>query len=287
MKEEDILQVLDNCHDGYYCSFVDLGHVYSYLIDTRLNIFRDNFRWAIAIERLGYNPRAGTIILDIHYFGNCLINLVYYNEKPTNYYSIYPIENDNFNETVDGECLKVNAKFWIVRGQQVTLSHNKQDYLDAGIELKEYEPNEISIEEAGRLVIIKNSNIFRATDQELFKSIPLELKKILVLDEWFHKDFSMQNLPVLSEDRLKEVYDFNKNLTGEAHMDFDTFSSSYKNQEKLFERINKNNWKKSRPSSYETWKQIAKVIVTNDINNYKPTLKSNTHWKNWPESGSM
>lgn len=176
MTEEEILNTLDNSNDGYYCSFVDLGHVYSYLIDVRLNVFRgDNDRWAIAIERLGYNPRVGAIVLDINYYGNCLTNLEFYNERQTSYYSIHPIDFDNFNETIDGESLKSDAKFWLVRGQQVPLSHNKQDYTNTGIELKEYEPNEISAEEVGRLVVSQNRDLFRATDSELYKSIPTDL----------------------------------------------------------------------------------------------------------------
>ncbi|NJK98668.1 MAG: hypothetical protein HC905_30465, partial [Bacteroidales bacterium] len=164
MTEDEILNTLDNSNDGYYCSFIDLGNVYSYLIDTRINIFRgDNDRWAIAIERLGYNPRAGAIILDINYYGNCLKNLECYNGRPTSYYSIQPINADNFNETIDGESLKSDAEFWLVRGQQVLLSHNKQDYTDAGIELKEYEPNRISAEEVGRLVVSQYRDLFRAT----------------------------------------------------------------------------------------------------------------------------
>lgn len=70
MTEEEILNTLDHSNDGYYCSFVELRHVYSYLIDSRLNVFRgDKDRWAIAVERLGYNPRAGTILLEIYYYG--------------------------------------------------------------------------------------------------------------------------------------------------------------------------------------------------------------------------
>ena len=83
MKRIEILNRPDHSDDGYYCPFVELRHVYSYLIDTRLNVFRaDNELWTIAIERPGYNPRAGSIILDINYFGNCLTNLEYYNDRP-------------------------------------------------------------------------------------------------------------------------------------------------------------------------------------------------------------
>lgn len=102
VTEEQILAKLDDYKLGYYCQFIDLGHVYSHLIDSRLNIFRgDGDKWAIAAERLGYNPRAGGIMLDIYYFGNCLYNLESYNGQDTNYYTVFPIEWDNFNDTVE------------------------------------------------------------------------------------------------------------------------------------------------------------------------------------------
>lgn len=288
MTEEEILETLDNSNDGYYCSFVDLGHEYSYLIDARLNVFcGHNDRWAIAVERLGYNPRAGAIVLDINYFGNCLTNLEFYNERPTSYYSIYPIDFESFNETIDGESLKPNAKFWLVREQKVSLSHNKQDYKNVGIELKEYEPNEISMEEVGRLVVSENRNLFRATDSELYKSIPNDLKKILVLDEWFHKDFQIQISPTMTLENLRQTFEFNQNLTGLDGVNFESFAQSFRKQEILNDDWNRKIWENNRPSSYETWQHIAKVIVTNDPNNYKPTLIPNTHWINWPDSGSM
>ncbi|MFI5204036.1 MAG: DUF7003 family protein [Flavobacteriales bacterium] len=288
MTKEEILNTLDNSNDGYYCSFVDLGHVYSYLVDTRINIFRaDNDRWAIAIERFGYNPRAGALILDINYYGNCLTNLDYYNERPTSYYSIRPIDADSFSETIDGESLKPDAKFWLVRGQKVALNHNKQDYLDAGIDLKEYEPNEISVEEAGRLVVLQNRELFRASDNELYKSIPRDLKKILVLDEWFHKDFQLQISPEMTDEHLLQTFEFNKNLTGLGGMTFESFAQSFRQQAILRDDWNREIWENNRPSSYETWQLIAKVIVTNDPKLYKPTLEPNTHWRNWPDSGGM
>ena len=133
MTEEEIYDKLDNSNDGYYYSFVELGHVYSYLIDTRLNVFTsDKNEWAIAVERVGYNPRANAIILDINYYGNCLTNLETHNERPTSYYSIYPVDTDNFDETLENEALKTDAHFWLVRGQKILLSHDKADYLKAG-----------------------------------------------------------------------------------------------------------------------------------------------------------
>jgi hypothetical protein len=286
MTEEEILNTLDNANDGYYCSFVALNHPYSYLIDTRLNVFvGENNRWTIAVERLGYNPRAGTIILEIHYYGNCLINLEHYNKRPINYYSVYPIDKDNFDETVEDEGLKPDAKFWMVKGQQVALSHHAPDYKNAGIELKAYTPNEIRVEEAGRFAILKNRELFRATDNELYKSIPNDLKKILVLNEWFHKDFPLEIRPTMSDEQLRKTYKLNK--SGLDGMNFERFSQTIKLQEVLNDQSGREIWEHNRPSVYETWPLLAKVIVTKDPKQYQPTLKANTHWANWPESGSM
>ncbi|QEC40857.1 DUF7003 family protein [Pseudobacter ginsenosidimutans] len=289
ITEGQILAKLDDYKLGYYCQFVELGHVYSYLIDSRLNIFKgDNDSWAIAAERLGYNPRGSGITLDICFFGNCLTNLEHYNGQDTNYYTVSPIEWNDFNDTVDGEVLKPDAKFWTIRGIQIELSHKKQDYLNAGIELNEYEPDEISLEEVGRLLITKHRNLFRATDEELYKSIPNSLKKILVIDEWYHRDFTEIVQPTMSDEQLRSTYDFNKNLAGgEYPLNYETFASMFRQQEKLTSKYNQNQYQDNRPSSYETWQLIAKVIATGDTTLYKPTLKPNTHWKNWPDSGSL
>jgi len=40
-------------------------------------------------------------------------------------------------------------------------------------------------------------------------------------------------------------------------------------------------WLVEKPSKCETFQLIAKVIATLDPNEYKPTEKPNTHWKNW------
>ncbi|MCU7549579.1 hypothetical protein OCK74_10665 [Chitinophagaceae bacterium LB-8] len=290
LTEKEILENLDNSNkQGYYCSFIELGHAYSYLIDCRLNVFRgDNDRWAVAAERLGYNPRRGGILLDIYYFGNCLINLEHYNGQDTNWYSVMPVDNDSFWDTINGECLKPDAEYWMVRGQKVKLSHNKQDYFEADIELKEYEPNEISAEEVGRLVVLKHRELFRATGEELYKSIPGDLKKILVLDEWYHRDYIEVVQPKISDEHLRYTYEFNKNLaSGQEYMDYESFAALFRQGEQRNNEFNQQQWQDNRPSSYETWQQIARVIVTGDLSHYKPTLEPNTHWKYWPDSGTL
>lgn len=42
-----------------------------------------------------------------------------------------------------------------------------------------------------------------------------------------------------------------------------------------------------KPSSYETFQLIAKCIVENDISLFKPKLKANSNWRNWPKAGTL
>jgi Family of unknown function (DUF7003) len=41
------------------------------------------------------------------------------------------------------------------------------------------------------------------------------------------------------------------------------------------------------PSSYETYRLIAEVLAGRDPSRYRPTLKPNSHWSNWPQAGSL
>jgi hypothetical protein len=289
LSEQEILDTLDNANNGgYYCHFVALGHGYSYLIDCRLNVFRnDHDQWAIAIERLGYNPRAGDILLEIFYYGNCLINLEQYNGQSTNYYMIYPIDREAFHQTIDVEWLQPDARSWLVHGERIALSHNKQDYVEAGIQLKEYEPDTISVEEVGRLLVTQHRHLFRATDRELYKSIPHDLKKILVLDKWYHRDFNEFIRPAISDQQLLQAYALQQASNNQLNMSLEAFTELFRNQETTNTQWNKAQWEDNRPGSYETWQQLARVIATGDIYYYRPSLEPNTHWKNWPDSGSL
>jgi hypothetical protein len=42
-----------------------------------------------------------------------------------------------------------------------------------------------------------------------------------------------------------------------------------------------------RPSGSETFQQLAMVLATGDTESYRPSLSPNTHWRNWPDGGSL
>ena len=284
---QEILRVLDHANDGYYSSFIPLNHPYSYLIDTRLNLFRSADEWAIVAEILGYNPRGGQIELLIFYYGNCLVHLKNYNNRSTNHYSIFPIGEASYQAATRDELLNPTATNLLVRGIPVPLSHDRATYEKAGIELTEVEPGCISMEEVGRLLITQRPDLFRATDAELYKSIPKHLRKILVLDEWHHQDFTMSPPETMSEEAIRQTYELNQAIGSLHGMSLKELTTTIRTQEERAQQAARQEWATSRPSSYETWQQLAQVLATGDVRYYRPTLPPNTHWSNWPESGTL
>lgn len=42
-----------------------------------------------------------------------------------------------------------------------------------------------------------------------------------------------------------------------------------------------------RPSQLQTFQQLAQVLTTGDVSLYQRSKPPNTHWKNWPEGGTL
>jgi hypothetical protein len=42
-----------------------------------------------------------------------------------------------------------------------------------------------------------------------------------------------------------------------------------------------------KPSNSEVFQQLADVLVTGDTSLYQPSEAANTHWKNWPDGGTL
>lgn len=287
LTAQAILHALDYSNDGYYHSFVSLGHPYSYLIDSRLNLFRAEGQWAIVVERLGYAPRGGTIELELFYYGNCLANLPEYNNHTTNVQHGKPISWEAQQAATSDELLNPAATSILIRGTQVPLTHDPAAYTHAGIELVEYEPGRTSLDEVGRLLILKHADLLRATDAELYQSLPAHLHKLLVLNDWYHRDFDQRAPVELSDESLTAVYQLSQASLAAAGIDQAGLAALVQAQQVRQAQQNRDEWEQKRPSSYETWQQLAQVLATGDVHYYQPTLPSNTHWRHWPESGSL
>jgi Family of unknown function (DUF7003) len=212
----EILAQLDEAYREY--RFADPEHPYSSAIDARMHVFRDDERWALLIELVGYNPRAVDVTDVVHTYGNCLIRgrQGYENED-----FLSRIDNmDEIEDRDNPEYLRVDGGPIEIRGQRVPVTAHAGDPL----------------EDVFRLLVPEHRDLLLADETELRRRIPADLPRILVLEEWWHRD----------PDRYDQL-----------------------------------------PSETETFQQLAEVLATGDLARYRPSMAANTHWSNWPESGSL
>lgn len=146
--------------------FLDNGYIYP--LDTRLSLFRDETRWAMVVELVGYSPRAFDVTDTLHVFGNCLTtgepgagndNILF---RIDNYDDVLaPEDEDSEPDTYTGADL-------IVRGQKV------------GVDV----PAGTPLYKVMRAAAPNHRELFLADDTELHRQIPADLPLILRLDEW-------------------------------------------------------------------------------------------------------
>lgn len=73
ITKEGILNQLDKCVEEFTFPMLDNGYVYP--VVSRLTVYREESRWALIIEVVGFNYRGGGhdgIRNCLHIFGNCL-----------------------------------------------------------------------------------------------------------------------------------------------------------------------------------------------------------------------
>lgn len=190
---EDVLGLLDRCAEEYVFPMLDNGYVYP--ADARLTAYRDEARWALIIEVLGFNPRAGGhngISDTLYCFGNCL---------PPAPSGIFPAgaladdvfvtgdgpEDPTFEEEF-GEHVRESARMVCVRGRMVPLNLRPEILRDKGIEPEE--PPKVHGAELLRYLVTEHRELLLATDRELRRWIPPGLPLVLRLDEWHHPDIA-------------------------------------------------------------------------------------------------
>jgi hypothetical protein len=125
-----ILAQLDACAANH-CDFPMLDNAYIFPADVRLTLYRDPTRWALALEALGFSPKAGDdadrIILDLYVFGNCL------SRPPGLCPTLYPATSAApiFADPWPGKLLP--GAMLALRGREVTLPTDPEAYRAAGI----------------------------------------------------------------------------------------------------------------------------------------------------------
>jgi hypothetical protein len=176
MEPAEVLEQLDAAAEQ--AEFPDLNHGYYYAIDARLRGYRDDRRWALIVETVGYNPRAANVIDVLHVFGNCLTR-----GEPG-------FENDDLIDRIDNwdeiedpdapECYRGGAL--VVRGQAIIVPA---------------QPGEPLIRTFRRLVP-DHRDLLLADEAELRRRIPADLPEVMVVLGWRHPD-PIEEVPSGSE----------------------------------------------------------------------------------------
>ncbi|MDQ6812594.1 MAG: hypothetical protein M3040_02465 [Bacteroidota bacterium] len=196
-QTEEILNQLDKCSSEYAYPMLDNGYVYP--AGTKLTAYRDDKRWVIVIEAIGFSYRGGGhngISNCLHIYGNCLS----YEPGTQNENFIYLTDDaNNCNTFDDEECFYLNpdCSSFILRDQILPLYQDRKLYDDSGIEIEE--PDRINAFEFLRLLDALHHDKFVATENEIKERIPSDLPKIIELHNWFHPDVVNDELPSNNE----------------------------------------------------------------------------------------
>lgn len=173
---EEILDQLDECAEAY--TFPVLDNAYVYPADARMTLYRDEARWALVIEVLGFNSHMGGMegIDDALYvFGNCLTRTPGISLDAARRLVSPGDSGPLFEE--DGAAIRPGATDLRIRGEVVPAPPSSQ-----GFELL-------------RLLATQHRNLLLATEEELRASLPADLPQVLRLDEWCHPDIAEGDLP--------------------------------------------------------------------------------------------
>jgi len=181
---DEILRQLDD--DARVYHFPMLDNAYVYPGDVRLTAYRDERRWAILIQTLGYLYRAGFpegIYPDIYAAGNCLTE----GEQPSPFSCASDPDKEYITDIPD-ELAEV-----FIRGKAVPLPRDPAVYRSKGIALDDIA--ELHGEHILRVLLPEHREELLATEDELRRFIPADLPFFLCLESWHHPDLADDELP--------------------------------------------------------------------------------------------
>jgi len=228
-------------------SFPMLDNGYVYLAATRMSLHRSITDWAIVIEIFGFSPRAGLPDTHIYTFSSALQR----RKEPDNFVSIEAYEsylsNNPNNESSFIYCVEDGD--WLDTEQSELIATEPHDVVVRGHKRPMPAPNDYVA--AG----VAFSEAPRITVFEFCRALAHIARNDVLAT------------PI--ERTSKIAPDMRRILTLEEWNHPDVVDDS------------------QRPSNSETFRQLAEVLVTGDVDKYKPTQSPNTHWVHWPEGGAL
>jgi len=255
--EHDILYQLDMAFEGIpneyypegnkkdikYNFILDLEHGYCETASSKIHLYADKNRWAIVLEKSGYQNRGGDAEIELDYFGNC-VNYPVDKYPDRNYITntsrvvlitaeeYEKISNKEGKRYEQFELISPKTDSIKIRNEKIKMEHDISKYTRLGIIPRDDDNPKhlIGFGDILRYINDTSPSIISASENEIKEHIPRDLPKLMTLDK-FH---------------FESIYD-----------------------------------KKNTPSTQETYQLIAKVLVNRNPAFWKPTLNANNHWSNW------
>ena len=234
--------------DIKYNFFLDLENGYCETAGNRIHLYADSTRWVIVFEKSGYLNRGTSAEIELNYIGNCID---------------YPV--DKYPER---NYISNSSRVILIDPTEFERIENKD-----GAEMETFELIGQNIKE----IKIRDKFFPFDNDYKKYEKVGIEVraeenpKKLIGFGDlirYLHE--TNPSLISATEDEIKKYIP--KDLSKLMTIDEFHFVSAYE--------------KTNLPSLQKTYKQIAKVLVTLDTTNWKPTQKINNHWSNW-ESGNL
>jgi hypothetical protein len=179
-----ILRQLDECAAAYTFPCLDNGYIYP--ADVRLTGYRDDARWALVIEHIGYGYKLSVpdgLENTLYRFGNCV-------EKPGFGGRVQLIANDPdlpaFPAEAYGEEVSADARVILIRGQAVPIPWQAALFTSSGARRRPH--GLLFPQDLLRALLGEHRLRLLATEEELRREVPSDLPQIIRLDEWHHPD---------------------------------------------------------------------------------------------------
>lgn len=191
MTKEEILKQLDDCAREY--RFPMLNNIYSPNADIRLTSFHSPSEWLIVFEEITvYKKMSFSNIISA--YGNGFDNPILKMIKVIQGLPDNPIWDD------DGNFLLDRFNFCIsIKGKKKSFNPLPGDYQHAGVDIDSDIDPPLQIL---RLLTNIEPELFFLSDKEILTSIGRQSKgftRFIQLNEWFHPDIAMDELPSENE----------------------------------------------------------------------------------------
>ncbi len=228
-------------------TFPTLDNGYVYLAATRLSLFRSTDDWALVIEIFGFSPRSEHPDLHVYTFGSSIRR----HKRPEDF-----VSQTAYNEYIANNHHNESAFFWPIDLEEC-LDTDEPEFIG---------PRAKSLRLRDRQVDIPGAEEFALAGVQLEFVPRIQVYELCRVIAQLARD---QVMATPHERRNNVPCNLEQLLTLEewAH-------PNVADPDEL-------------PSKSKTFQQLARVLNTGDTDEYDPTEKPNTHWKNWPVGGTL